>query len=240
MYEHQIILSSSYSTGTRIGLHYTDCDEGTVSESIKAIEGAYDGKSVSYSIHVVTTESIEWGSVVEKDPYFDDVKIIDSVDDFITLIRRDRYLTGVDVARYILSKGPCSHTRLEKLTYMCYADYLCDTGDRLFTDDILAYAHGPIVDSVFERYSGSSPEGYPESDPICEKQEKMPIKSRIMFSEDGTKKARSIDISFDRYDRHSTEELVAMTHREMTPWAVTEKMSKISDDDIRKYHGNEI
>lgn len=60
--------------------------------------------------------------------------------------KKDRKLKGIDVAKYILSKTPCTQLKLQKLVYLCFADYLCDTGKELFTDKIYAFKYGPVVD----------------------------------------------------------------------------------------------
>ena len=36
--------------------------------------------------------------------------------------------------------------KIEKLVYLCFVDYLCDTGKKLFTDSIYAFKYGPVVD----------------------------------------------------------------------------------------------
>ena len=247
MIVHRIILSSSYSTGRRICLHFVDCDEGRFSHLLEKVKGAYGGKAVPLSIHMIVTSSKDWRSVTRKDPYFSDVVEIGDVDEFVSLLQKDRYLKGVDVARYILSKMPCTHTRLEKLTYMCYADYYCEYGQRLFRDKIYAFRLGPVIESVYEEYSTHS-HRYPgekirfdddlDDDIMHDEKYRMPIKSRILFSEDGQRKLRSIDRSLERYRKYSTDELVQMTHRERTPWSVTKKgpYQTISDDDIGRYH----
>jgi len=245
MHRHQIILSSSYSTGRRICLHITDCDEESFFALVQKVGQAYDGKDVPFSVHSIVTDSAEWTSVVSNDPYFGDVTVLDSVDDFISLLQKDRYLTGLDVANYILSKESCTHTRLEKLTYMCYAEYLCQYGEKLFLDEIYAFDYGPVIESVYERYSGHSRQHpvTPINEPECGKHEKMPIKSRILFSEDGQKKIDSIERSLKYYSSFTTEDLIYLTHKEQTPWKVSRKLlgqyKKIADDDILRYHMNE-
>lgn len=70
-------------------------------------------------------------------------------------MNKDRDLIGIDVSSYILSKVKCSHLKLEKLVYMCYADYLCKYNEKLFTDKILTYQYGPIVETVYNKYKNS-------------------------------------------------------------------------------------
>ncbi|MDO5853295.1 MAG: DUF4065 domain-containing protein [Thermoplasmata archaeon] len=243
---HYIILSSSYSTGRRIALHYPF--EGSIDSErmhliLDRISDCYGGPDVSFGIHVTQTESESWQSVVESDPYFKDVHIIDTVEEFIELIQRDKTFTGLDASDYILSLTPCTHSRLEKLTYMCYADYLCDTGERLFEDEIYAFEHGPIIGSVYRRYGGQdeSEEVIGEGSDIVLKPryETLPIRSKLFFAANGRRKVTSIDRTLKRLEDVPTQAIVDMTHREGSPWSHVSRTGRydpLPDDLILEYH----
>ncbi len=242
--KHTILLCNSYSSKKRICLHYAGVSESEISRGNSLVHEAYGGKTVPYSVHVISTDSPDWNSVVSKDPYFQDVVPIESIDEFLSLIQKDRYLSGLDVARYILSKESCTHTRLQKLSYMCYADYLCTTGDRLFNDAIYAFDYGPVIESVYKRYSPSSHNmpGTNLDDSIeIGGPPYMPIRSRILCSEDGYAKADSIDRTLKKYGRLSTKDLVDITHRSGTPWdrAKDTNWGIIYDQVIQAYHALE-
>ena len=79
---------------------------------------------MSISTHFIQTDSVSWESVCVKDHYFKGIEVIDNIDKFIKLIQKDRILNGFDVAKYILCKIKCTHLKLEKLVYLCFADYL--------------------------------------------------------------------------------------------------------------------
>ena len=49
-----------------------------------------------------------------------------------------------DVANFFLNKDSLTPKKLQKLVYLCFADYLCDTGKELFTDKIYAFKYGFI------------------------------------------------------------------------------------------------
>ena len=104
MIKHFMILSSSYSSGTRIALHYV-IDEHTSSEmltaEVKKIKDAC-GETVSISTHYVETNSDKWDSVPDKDAFFAGVKVVDTLDEFVKLISKDRVLKGIDIAKYEL------------------------------------------------------------------------------------------------------------------------------------------
>ena len=248
MITHFIFMSSSYSLGKRIALHFIVNDEHMQDELKIVLDKIITecGKDVSISTHMIQAEDTTWESVCMADHFFKGVEVIDSLDKFIKLIKKDRKLEGIDVAKYILSKIKCTQLKLQKLVYFCYADYLCETDKELFTDVIYAFKYGPVVDTVYQRYKKY---GYK---PITEEKgdidvtvSELPAKSRILFAEDGTEKILSIDSTLKKYGQLTAAQLVDLTHRENTPWTITYKgmrilYSKIKPEIIKKYHKQEI
>lgn len=222
MISHFIILSNSYSEHTRIALDITEgpnLNVDYISNLIKDIKESC-GDDTPISSHSIWAESKSWESVKKADPFFKDVKVIDSVEEFIMKIKKDRTLKGTDVAKYILSKVSCSHLKLEKLSYLCYADYLCESGKRLFKDRIYAFKYGPVVDSVYKKYKKCGSLEINEDNEIIEKQEelRLPSESRILFAEDGVKKVFSINETLKKYGDLSASKLVKITHTKDSPW----------------------
>ena len=249
MVTHFIFLSSSYSKGTRIALDYVVSNENTqavLEETLKSIIEKC-GSDVSISTHIVHSETEEWSSVCKADLYFEDIKVIKDVDEFIKLINDDRVLIGMDIAKYILSKVICTHLKLEKLVYLCYADYLCNTGKKLFLDSIYAFKYGPVVASVYEECKkyGYMPIEKEKKDIQSNLISEMPSRSRILFAKNGIQKIFSIDKTLEKYGQLTAKELVDITHRENTPWKMTEVKpwslkSIISDDKIKEFHKYEL
>lgn len=255
MITHYIILSSSYSTGKRIAYHIPfdrAVDEQLVDSVLDRINSSFEGSPPLIAVHIKQTDSDSWESVVELDSYFRTVSVINNLNEFIELIRKDRTFKGVDVARYILSKTKCTHTRLEKLTYLCYADYLCNTNKKLFEDNILTFKYGPVVLSVYKRFKSSSkvhPSEFIEENSdddlfeISDCFKTDPIRSRLLFAEDGLEKVMSIDRTIARYQNFNGAELVAITHRTNSPWSNARKNNtfgdEISDKLILEFHINE-
>ena len=248
MVTHFIFMSSSYSEGTRIALDYIVNGEETQEDLMRKFNRIMEecGHDVSISTHKIQAVHDNWESVCEADKYFIDVKVVKDIDEFVKLIQKDRKLQGIDVAKYILSHVKCTQLKLQKLVYLCYADYLCSTGKKLFTDDIYAFKYGPVVDTVYEKYKQY---GYKpiekESENIDSKNiSEMPSKSRILFAEDGLEKVQSIDSTLKKYSQLTASQLVEITHREKTPWSVTYKGSRIlkqrlKDDVIKDFHSSE-
>lgn len=245
MVTHFIFMSSSYHLGSRIALDYIVTNLNTQENLKQILDRIVNecGKDVSISTHMLQTDNETWESVQCTDYFFKDVKVIPTVEEFIKLIQKDRKLQGLDIAKYILSKINCTQLKLQKLVYMCFADYLCNTGKNLFTDKIIAYKYGPVIEAVYKKYKKY---GYKlieeraKNIKIDNKYE-MPSKSRILFAEDGTEKLISIEKTLNKYGNLSASKLVELTHKENTPWARTHKgylvfNSVIQNDVIKEYH----
>lgn len=242
MYDHYIILSSCYAEGCRIVLDTTRQDEFLKNKNrlLKRFGGI-----LPISIHIIPTNGIDFDSVIQVDHYFDDVRVIKSYNEFVGLVALDRKLSGLDVALYILAKEQCSHFKLEKLTYLCYADYLCKYEKPMFVDKIYAYQYGPIVKGVLKKFGKK----YDAADDKTTKSiasktlKENFMKSRILNADDGIKILYSIDDTLKKYGKESTNRLIQMTHKENSPWDRAgrglKKNRRITDTMILKYHCNE-
>jgi len=246
MAKHYIIMSSSYTDGTRIALDITDVSQlnsKAIAKIIQSIKRSC-GEDVPLSTHLIETESDLWTSVAEYDPFFEDVKCIKSVDEFTEKIKKGRVLSGLDVASYILSKVKCTHLSLEKLVYFAYADYLCEHSERLFEDKIYAFTHGPVIGSVYETYkrSGSQyvkPIELDDDRDVKTDARELPARSRILFAKNGAEKLCSIDNTIQKYGRCSAGTLIDLTHRPGSPWShvdSTKAYQSISDNLITTHH----
>jgi uncharacterized phage-associated protein len=212
MIKHYVIMSSSYSDGCRIALDLTgdDINQKIITKMMEQIKGECGG-DVSLSSHCFEADSEKWEDVIKHDGFFENVKVISSVDEFMSLINKDRQLTGLDVAKYILSKIECDHIKLEKLVYFCFAKYLTKTNKRLFDDKIYAFSRGPVVQSVYEEFKYKT--GLLKYS--------LAKESRILFAKDGVDKLDCIVKTIEQYGSKTGDELVNITHRESSPWSVS-------------------
>ena len=252
MIKHYIIIASAYSIGKRIALDYYSDDILSMEIIQKDIDYiiAKCGKDVPISSHFIQVEKNGWDAVRKKDKFFDGIKLVATKEEFVKLILADQTLLGIDVAKYILTKKPCTHLKLEKLVYMCYADYLCKEDSKLFDDTIYAYRLGPVIKTVYEKYKKKGsflidvPADEDNKKMYDELEEKMAIKSRILAAKDGIKKIISIDQTLDKYSDYTASELVNITHRKSSPWCKAGcgemKNLIISDEIIKEYHKYEI
>lgn len=246
MVKHFIIMSSSYTDGTRIALDIAEEDKlnpDTILPILASIKKTC-GDDAPISSHFVETQSKDWASVVEYDPFFKKVEYIEKVDEFSKKIQADRVLSGLDVANYILSKKSCTHLSLEKLVYFAYADYLCAYSVPLFQDVIYAFRHGPVIDSVYNAFRNSgyryiSPPDFKDEKTLSISTGELPMRSRILFAKDGSRKLSIIDKTIEKYGKYSAGYLVDLTHRSGSPWShvdSSKSYQKISDDLILQYH----
>ena len=230
-------MSSSYSTGARIALDYTgdNLNVEFISKQLIDIKKVC-GKNVSLSTHFIFAKSTNWKDVQHADSFFNDVVCVSNINEFINLIKKDLTLKGLDVAKYILSRKTCTHLKLEKLTYLCYAEYLCKTHAKLFSDVIKAYAYGPIVESVYQYYKGNGSAILEDDNVEIDSTLKMPAQSRILFADNGMEKLNSIEVTLVKYGDFTANELVNITHRKQSPWSKTSQSCEITDEIIQKFH----
>lgn len=239
MIKHFIILSSSYTTGKRIALDYivTDSKDNVISAITKIKEKC--GYDTPFSTHSIITKTAQWDSVVESDSFFKEVEVIDDLDNFIDLINKSRTLSAVTVAEYILSKIKCTHLKLQKLVYLCYADYISETGKELFDDKIYAFSYGPVVRSVYNKYKRYK---YEKINISISSTMQLPIRSRITFTVNGFEKVFSIDKTLKKYGGLSANDLVTITHEHNSPWDIVHDgtmYKEIPKEVIKEFHINE-
>lgn len=255
MAQHFIIISSDYSSGRRIGLHYSLNDSQDMSDVITDVTAIrkYCSDDVQFATHKLITDSNSWDSVIQSDSFFENIEIVSTVFDFIKIINKDRILTADDVAEYILSVIPCTHLKLEKLVYLCYADYLCNIGQKLFTDKIYAYRYGPVIQSIYNKYKiyksqTITTEGFTDKiddiiDLPFDESLKTPMLARVLFSNNGIKAVESIIKTLSKNGDSSSTTLVGLTHSKDSPWANVytdnKKFVEITDEIILKKHCNE-
>ena len=244
MIKHYMILASAYSIGKRIVLHFPEEDEKSVEKLLEAKNFIYDkyGKDAPISMHMVQTHSLEWSSVVKLDKFFKNTLLLDTKEEFVELLIKDSEISSIDLAQYILSIVPCTHLKLQKLVYMCYADYLCEENKKMFDDIIYAYQYGPIIFSVYQKYKKSGKNKLLEDDKLIYDREEymLSARSRILSSKNGIKKLFSINKTLEKYSNLTASELVGITHENNTPWKKAYDINKndvlITDELIKKYH----
>ena len=119
-----------------------------------------------------------------------------------------RKYTACDVAHWIVANidrdagDSITHLKLQKLTYYAQAWALVILGRPLFDEDFQAWAHGPVVESVFREYRSFGWDALPCPDEVPD-----------FDDEDSELLANVVDVYGDLSAKH----LERMTHAE-DPW----------------------
>lgn len=240
MYTHFIIMGSSYSKGYRIAMDYIVQDVSTdfIQGQLGKIRNEV-GNLSCVSTRTIMTDSNDWQSVVQTDVFFEGVRIYNDIDEFIGELKSNTDLSSLDIAKYILSKFSCTHLQLEKLTYFCHAEYLCNFKFPLFKDKVCAFANGPICYDAYQVLKKCPQYGF-----IDKLEDEIVIRSRILSSKNGLDKLKSIDMTLKKYMEFTPEELVYITHQDMTPWDICYEQGsmykEIPNDIIMDLHKNEL
>nr|WP_298925557.1 type II toxin-antitoxin system antitoxin SocA domain-containing protein [uncultured Erythrobacter sp.] len=95
-----------------------------------------------------------------------------------------------------------THLKLQKLLYFAQSWYLANTGEELFQDDFQAWAHGPVVRSIYDRFSEQkwAPIGPVEAEPDLD-----------------DRTVSYLEQLYRQYGQYGAKELERRTH-EHDPW----------------------
>ena len=250
-YKHIVILGSSYKQGKRIALDFYD-NLDKFKSFIEKINKEGKNKKIGLPIatHVLKINSKKWEDVQKDDQFFKGVELMEDEDKFINLLIEDDSISSLDIANYLLTKTKCTHTKLHKILYFLYADYLVQYGEKLFNDEIYAFHYGPVVKEVFSKYSTLKPDEFELYNldenviKLIKKELKDPIEARILITNLGVEKINFIDKNFAKYNNASTQTLIDLTHKPNTPWSKRFDKNHLSniitDDDIKEFHKNEL
>ena len=142
-------------------------------------------------------------------------------------------LAAAKVAEWFLTKNRadaegCSDDyltpmQLQKLLFFAQGYYLGCYGKPLFSDDIKAWDHGPVVPSVYNRYSVFGGRGI----------DVMYDCSDSDFTEE---ELRAMKIVYKIYSKYSGNALRGITHIAGSPWSQTARNEVISLDKIYRYY----
>ena len=119
-----------------------------------------------------------------------------------------------DVAKYFilrsnLEKKPITNKKLQKLVYYSQVWSLALNNEKLFSERIEAWVHGPAVPSLYRRYKGF------EFNPI----ELDVEEGELSFT---TKEKTLLDNIWKIYGKHNADYLEALSHSEL-PWQEARK-----------------
>ena len=148
-------------------------------------------------------------------------------------------LTANDVADWFINQvdreagETITPLALQKLVYFAQAWYLANKGEPLFADQFQAWAHGPVVRSLFDRFKHLTWEAIPPID------EAKPIKGEAR---------RFLRLVYERYGGYGAKKLEKKTHEKGGPWdqvrgdlpAEARCERVIPNEIIRDFYGEKI
>ena len=142
--------------------------------------------------------------------------------------------TAEEVAKWFLSHNRMieddegaeliSNLKLQKLLYYAQGCFLAVTGEPLFDDNIVAWEHGPVVESIYRKYKQFGSKG-------------------ISFDEDfdsmfTLEEEDLLNEVYNEFGQFSAWKLRNMTHEE-SPWKETPQNSVIQQQKIKDYFERE-
>lgn len=117
--------------------------------------------------------------------------------------------TANDVANWFLNRVDreagdiITPLALQKLVFFAQAWFLANRGKPLFKEDFQAWAHGPVVRSLWERFRDYQWDALPSADA----QPELSAETQSL-----------LDAVYDKYGQYSAKKLERMTHEKKGPW----------------------
>lgn len=126
-----------------------------------------------------------------------------------------------------------THLKLQKLLYNAQGVCLATIGIKLFSDDLEAWEHGPVVRNVYDTYCVFGRNSIiipvtPENNEI------------IRRIESDTEIKNILDLVYDNFSIYTAWQLREMSHVKGGPWDKTEKNKTIDTKLIKEYFEKEV
>lgn len=128
-----------------------------------------------------------------------------------------------------------THLKLQKLLYYAQGVFLAITGNRLFTEDIEVWQHGPVVADVYDEYKSFGRNAIDIG--ISEENERI-----IRDIESNREVSEILNMVYENFAIYTAWQLREMSHVKNGPWdkAVSQNKMIIDVNDIRNYFESEI
>lgn len=160
--------------------------------------------------------------------------------------------SAIDIANWFLAKNNAeaqgngmddeydvydgiTHLKLQKLIYNAQGVHLAICGEPLFSDEIVAWKHGPVVKDVYSAFREYG------KNPITKTLNDEELKNITCLEND--KKAKStLELVYDNFNIYTAWQLREMSHAKNGPWDKVYDGYEvvISNDVIKDYFEKEI
>jgi len=165
--------------------------------------------------------------------------------------RRGDYMQlykALDVSRYIINycnkkKSPVSNLQLQKILYYVQAAFLVEEDRPCFSDEIINWSYGPVVEIVYREYRNFGHNVITEQNKyeelLYDKAKNQIIFKEKTFSPDifSNQDIVLIDKITDIYYKCDAFDLVEKTHNE-DPWKNSNVNEEITNKIIKEYYSN--
>ncbi|MDU1029529.1 MAG: DUF4065 domain-containing protein [Clostridiales bacterium] len=111
-----------------------------------------------------------------------------------------------------------SNLKLQKLLYYAEGSFLALRDQSLFPEPIVAWKHGPVVESVYHAFKENGSSGIESFEEVSIDPDTEAVLKQV----------------YDVFGKYSAWGLRELTHQE-DPWKNAEQSGNISRDDIKKY-----
>lgn len=141
-------------------------------------------------------------------------------------------LTANDVAKFILAQSDpeegdiISPLKLQKLVYYCQGFHLAEYNEPLFSEQIVAWDHGPVVESLYQFYKDYS-------------RQAIPLPDEIDFDIYTTEQKKLMEEIYRIFGQFSAWKLRNMTHDE-PPWKNANRNEVISHEAMMEYFKTQL
>lgn len=138
--------------------------------------------------------------------------------------------SAIDIANWFLNENRkqinfedsefITNLKLQKLLYYAQGCYLAYKGESLFKEEFLAWEHGPVIKSIYDKFRKFGANGIQYEDDY---QEKIDIETVTL-----------LERVYNRFGQYTAWKLRDMTHQEK-PWMETIRNAVIEKNVIREY-----
>lgn len=125
-----------------------------------------------------------------------------------------------------------SNLKLQKLLYYAQGVYLAITGKPLFSEEIVAWKHGPVVTDVYYKFCKNGRN-------IIKYTPEEEDRSIITKIEDDETARDTLEFVAEEFGQYAAWKLRDMTHEER-PWLSTKQNNVISNELIKSYFVDEV
>lgn len=221
MYQHFILIASSYARGERVGFHLVTkgkLDSYAIAEKMNRLSHI---NRDDVGVHSFVTDSPDWQSVIDLDSFFEDVIICQDFDEFEKVLQIDSKVSAIDIAKFFLAIRPLSHLQLQKLVYLAYKEYLFRYKEALFDEKIVAFKYGPVIKEVyqkFKKYGSETIEMDDQTEYILKDIHLPQALGRMLLVQNAEKVVPTLLDVIKQYGHLTGGQLVELTHSKKGPW----------------------